>query len=169
MSQLIRSERLRIRQFERADVEDFVNFMTDPESTRFLTFDDAQKSREGATALIEATIESYDSQAPLMAFAVEDEATHEFVGFCGLTPREEGTVEIMYAVMPDARGQGYAVEIASMLAQHAVNQLGYRRAIAPIAPEHEISKAVVVKAGFCDRGLCQIPGFSKMVHLFVFE
>jgi len=169
MNQPIRSERLKIRQFERTDVEDFVSFMTDPDSTRFLTFGVVQKSREGATALLEATIESYDSQTPLMAFAVEDQTTHEFMGFCGLTPWEEGTVEIMYAVMPNARGQGYATEISATLAKHAIHQLGYRRVIAPIAPEHEISKAVAMKAGFCDRGLCQNPGSSKMVHLFVFD
>ena len=78
-------------------------------------------------------------------------------------------MEIMYAVMPKARGQGYASEIAVTLAQHAVRRLGYRRVTAPIAPEHEISKAVAVKAGFKDHGLQEHPGSGGVVHLFVFE
>ncbi len=165
----INSKRLRIRQFEPGDVEDFVSFMTDPESTLFLTFDEAQKSREGATELLLATIDSYASDTPLMAFAVEDYASGKFVGFCGLTPREDGEVEIMYAIMPSLCGNGYAVETASRLAQYAVDQLGYKRVIAPISPKHEASKIVAAKAGFDDHGLRKSPDSSEKVHLYVYE
>ena len=165
----IRSERLLIRRFDQTDAEDFAGFMTDPESTEFLTFDKEQKSHEGAIALLETTIESYDTQNPLLAFAVENQATHEFIGFCGLTPREEDMVEIMYAVMPHARGKGYAVEIAVTLARHAIGRIGYRRVIAPISPAHSISMAVAVKAGFRDHGLGQNPNSGETVRLFVFD
>lgn len=164
----INSERLTIRHFERGDIDAFVSFMTDPASTQFLTFGEDQKSREGATKLLEATIDSYDSSKPMMAFAVEECATNQFVGFCGLTPREEGVVEIMYAVMPSARGKGFAVEIATTLAQHAVKRLGYERVIAPISPQHKVSKVVAAKAGFEDRGISQSSASAEMVHLFVF-
>lgn len=169
MIHFISSEHIRIRRFEQGDVEDFVSFMTDPESTEFLTFGEEQKTREGATKLLEATIASYDSEDPMMAFAVEDQETGEFVGFCGLTPREKGTAEIMYAVIPNERGKGYATEIAATLARHTVGRLGYRRVIAPISFEHQISKAVAVKAGFSDHGTSQNSGSIKTVHLFVFE
>ena len=165
----INSERLRIRRFELNDIEDFAGFMTDPESTKFLTFGEDQKSRKGAEDLLRVTIDSYDSEEPMMAFAVEDCATGNFVGFCGLTPREDCAVEIMYAVMPDARGKGYAVEIAATLARHAVNQLGYKRVIAPISPRHEVSKIVAAKAGFENRGVSQNLDSAEKVHLFVFE
>ena len=169
MNHSITSKQLRIRRFQRDDAEDFVSFMTDPESTRFLTFGEEQKSPEGAKELLEVTIESYDSEAPLMAFAVEHQESRQFVGFCGLTPREDGAVEIMYAVMPNERGKGYATEIAATLAHYAVNQLGYRRVIAPVSPEHKASKAVAVKAGFRDHGIGRNSGSSESVHLFVFE
>lgn len=165
----INSRRLRIRQFELGDVEDFVGFMIDPESTLFLAFGEAQKSREGATELLKATIESYESNTPLMAFAVEDCVSRKFIGFCGLTPRENDEVEIMYAIMPNYRGNGYAVEIASRLAQYAVDQLGYRRVIAPISPKHEVSKTVAAKAGFNDHGITKSLDSAEYVHLFVYE
>ena len=169
MNHSITSKQLRIRRFERDDAEDFVSFMTDPESTRFLTFGEEQKSREGATELLDVTIASYDSEVPLMAFAIEHQESRQFIGFCGLTPREEGTVEIMYAVMPNERGKGYATEIAATLAKYAVNQLGYRQVIAPVSPEHEVSKAVALKAGFRYHGISRNSGSSEVVHLFVFE
>ena len=165
----INSKRLRIRQFELGDVEDFVSFMINPESTVFLAFDEAQKSREGATELLLTTIDSYASDTPLMAFAVEDYISRKFVGFCGLTPRDNGEVEIMYAIMPNFRGNGYAVETASRLAQYAIDRLGYKRVIAPISPKHEVSKAVAVKAGFADHGFRKSQDSSEMLRLFVYE
>ena len=165
----IRSNRLRIRPFEPDDIEDFVGFMTDPESTRFLAFDQAQKNRDGATELLLATIESYATDTPFMAFAVEERADRKFAGFCGLTPREGGDVEILYAILPGFRNQGYAVETASFLAQHAIDQLGYQRVIAPISPEHEASKIVAAKAGFDDDSIRKSPNTSETVHLFVYK
>lgn len=165
----IRSEHLRIRRFEWQDVDVFVDFMTNHESTKYLAFDDEQKSREGAKELIKATIDAYDSDSPMMAFAVEDCISSEFVGFCGLTPRTDDMVEIMYAVIASARGKGYAVEIAATLAQYATNQLGYKYVTAPISREHEISKAVALKAGFKDCGFQRVVGYADTVHLFVFD
>ncbi len=166
---LISLERLRIRHFTDNDLEDFVRFITDVESTKFLAFNEAQKKSEGAEALLKTTIDSYDSDHPLLAFAVESIETKEFVGFCGLTPGENNTIEIMYAVMPNLRGNGYAVEIARELSHYAIDQFGYDRVIAPISIEHEASKAVAKKAGFEDHGVQQAPGASEKVQLFVYQ
>ncbi|MCG8380989.1 MAG: GNAT family N-acetyltransferase [Gammaproteobacteria bacterium] len=165
----INSKRLRIRQFEPDDVEDFVSFMVDPDSTQFLAFEEAQKNRKGATELLFTTIDSYASATPFMAYAIEERTSGKFAGFCGLTPREEGEVEIMYAIMPNFRSKGYAAEAASRLAQYAVDQLGYRRVIAPISPNHVVSKAVAAKAGFDDHGLRKSLQSSEKIHLYVYE
>ncbi len=161
------SARLRIRRFARRDMESFAAFMADPESTRFLAFDDRQKNPRASGELLEATINSYDSDEPMLAFAVDDSKTNEFVGFCGLTPREADEVEIMYAIMPQARGKGYAAELAESLASHAIDELGYQRVVSPISTEHQASKAVAAKAGFEDCGISQDPGSGESVQLFV--
>ncbi len=165
----IDSEHTRIRRFVQGDAENFVSFMTDPASTEFMTFGEAQKSREGAMEILNTTIDSYDSKKPLMAFAVESVESAQFVGFCGLTPDDEGAVEIMYAVMPNERGKGYATEIATTLVRFAIDRLGCQRVIAPISPQHEASKAVCRKAGFVDRGIRPGSGNAELVHLFVYE
>ncbi|MCG8670513.1 MAG: GNAT family N-acetyltransferase [Pseudomonadales bacterium] len=168
MNVSIKSNRLRIRHFEATDIEDFVGFMIDPDSTKFLTFDQAQKSREGAEELLRFTIDSYASESPLMAFAIEDRTSGKLVGFCGLTPREDGDVEIMYATLESFRGNGYAVETASTLAQYAIEELGFSRVIAPISMEHGVSKAVAVKAGFQNSGIYKSPDSSREVNIYVY-
>ena len=165
----IDTTRLRIRRFARGDIEPFVSFMTDRKSTAFLPFSDEQKSREGAKELVEATIASYESAHPMLAFAVEDPVSGQFVGFCGLNPHNEETTEIMYAVMPGARQQGYATEMVVALTRYALDDLGYHRAIAFIAPENRYSKLVATKAGFIDHGLVKHALFSEDVHQFICE
>lgn len=165
----IDTARLRIRRFTRGDIEPFISFMTDCESTAFLPFAQEQKNREGAKQLVESTIESYDSAHPMLAFAVEEQMNGQFVGFCGLNPHDEETIEIMYAVMPSARQQGYATEIATALARYSLDELGYRRAIALIVPANKYSKIVATRVGFKDGGLVRNVNFAEKVHQFILE
>jgi len=140
--QQVDTTRLRIHKVTGADIEPFVSFMTDHESTAFLPFTQEHKSNEGAKKLVETTIESYGCEHPMRAFAVEERVSGQFVGFCGLNSHDKETVEIMYAVMPSARQQGYATEIATVLTRYAFDTLGYRRVIAFITPANEYSKIV---------------------------
>lgn len=149
------TDALRIRRFEPGDVDPFARFMTDPESTRFLTFEEGQKTDVGACLLIEATIVSYSSKTPMLAFAVEESTTERFIGFCGLTPRGENVTELMYAIIPEVRGRGYATQIANLLVDYAFEQLGCDEVIAPISPDHDASIAVAERAGFVNAGLSE--------------
>jgi len=166
---LINTARLRIREFTSGDRESFVQFMLDSESTAFLAFTQEQKSREGAKKLIEATIESYDSEHPMLAFAVEERASGQFVGFCGLNPQDAKTVEVIYAVMPIARHQGYATEMLIAITDYGLNELGYGRAIALILPQNEASKQVAQRAKLKDCGFVNNDKFMEPVHQFVLK
>ena len=149
---LVTTTRVKIRRFMESDAKAFISFMTDADSTRFLEFEDDQKTAAGASAILKATIDSYSAEQPLLAFAVEHLSNGEFVGFCGLTPRNDQDIEIMYAVVPAAVGQGLATEIARALSNYALHQLGFARVTAPIRIDHAASVAVAKKAGFQLRG-----------------
>ena len=111
----IESQRLLLRRFQSADLAPFTRFMTIPEATRYLAFPDEIKTREGAKRLFESTLTSYDSEEPLFALAVEEKASHAFVGCCGVNSLDEQEVEIFYAVIPEFQGQGMATEMAQAL------------------------------------------------------
>lgn len=111
----IDSQRLLLRRFRAADLIPFTRLMTTPEVTRCLSFPDEMKTQKGAEQLLETTLQAYDSSEPLFALAVEEKASHAFVGCCGVNPLEEQTVEIFYAVMPDHWGKGIATEIGQAL------------------------------------------------------
>jgi len=63
-------------------------------------------------------------------------------------PDETGMVEIGYTLLPDARGQGYAIEAVRAALDWAAAVHGVHRFRASIAPDNERSKNLVAKLGF---------------------
>ena len=163
----LKTSRLRIRNFDKKDRNPFVKFMTDQKSTKYLNFDAKQKSESGATRLLDATIASYHSANPMLAFAVEKIDSEEFIGFCGLSAQNKEDVEIMYAVIPEQQRKGYATEITVTLAEYALYELKYKRVLAPISPENIYSRRVAERSGFKDMGLIQHKNYADKVHDYV--
>lgn len=76
--------------------------------------------------------------------------THEVIGHCGLVAKEvEGTVEyeVIYVLARDARGNGYATEIANGIIEYAFHDRDHDRVIAMIHPDNQPSARVAERAG----------------------
>jgi RimJ/RimL family protein N-acetyltransferase len=88
------------------------------------------------------------------------------VGFHA-APDAEGTVEIGYAVRPDQRRQGYALEMTAGLLDWARAQ-GVRRCLGSVSPGNAASKAVLARLGFVRTGdqIDEVDGFEE-VHTLV--
>ena len=89
--------------------------MLDDESTRFLAFEDGQKTEAGARTLFEYVLENYDSPDVLHAYAIADASTDTYIGSCGFAPYDDGVVECYFAINPEHRGSGFAVEATQAL------------------------------------------------------
>ena len=111
----ISTERLTIRRFRPADIEGYLHFMLDDNSTRFLAFETEHKTEVGARALFDYVIANYDSEEVVHAYAIIDDSTGTYVGSCGFAPYEDGIVECYYCVNRDHRGRGIANEATSAL------------------------------------------------------
>jgi [ribosomal protein S5]-alanine N-acetyltransferase len=165
----IESEKITLRRFQQQDLVPFIALMTDRSATRFLAFPQAIKSAEGATKLLETTIAAYNGDRSHFALAVEEKESGKFVGMCGLNPLEEKTVEIFYAVMPEAWGQGFGTEIASRLVRFAIDSLDVKCIKAFIVPSNYRSIHVATKAGFRKTGLVNNPNFAELVAEYIIE
>ena len=71
-------------------------------------------------------------------------------GFLG--PPENGTVEIGYSVIPEARGQGYATEIVEALVRRAFESAAVDRVVAETTATNEASQRVLERNGFAPIG-----------------
>ena len=67
-------------------------------------------------------------------------------------PDESGMVEIGYGLVPDARGQGYAIEAVRAAFDWATRVHGIRRVRASVSPDNERSLNLIRKLGFQQTG-----------------
>lgn len=67
-------------------------------------------------------------------------------------PNEAGMVEVGYALLPDARGRGYAIEAVRAALEWATRVHGIRRFRAAVAPDNERSLNLIGKLGFRQTG-----------------
>jgi RimJ/RimL family protein N-acetyltransferase len=78
-------------------------------------------------------------------------------GYLG-PPSPAGEVEIGYSLLPEARGRGYAVELARFLVDRALAHPGVSRVVAHTDAANAASVAVLERAGFRAAGGGAEPG-----------
>ena len=81
-------------------------------------------------------------------WVVEERATHEFAGECGLRWLEDGSdVELSYGLYPHFRGRGLATEAARAVLDFGVEVLGLERIVALSRGDNTESHRVLEKLG----------------------
>jgi RimJ/RimL family protein N-acetyltransferase len=78
----------------------------------------------------------------------DDELVIGEIGFVG--PPRDGAVTIGYAIIPSARGQGYATEAIAALTGWALAQPGVGEVQAQTLPDNEPSVRALLRAGFAE-------------------
>ncbi len=84
----------------------------------------------------------------------EADAAPDAVGFINFhgAPTDEGVAEIGYALLPEWRGHGYAVEAVRGLLTWAAGDPRVRTLRASVAPDNAPSRRLVDKLGFAQTG-----------------
>ncbi|MEM8536187.1 MAG: GNAT family N-acetyltransferase [Chloroflexota bacterium] len=145
----LETERFVIRRFKPKDLEDFLAFMLDDESTKYLAFEDEQKTAAGARALFDFVCSSYESDNPIHSYVIAEKGSDRYLGSCGFAPYDEGIYECYYSVNTAARGQGVATEATKAMVQLLAEDSEVR---AYCHPENHTSRAVATKVGFVHKG-----------------
>jgi ribosomal-protein-alanine N-acetyltransferase len=100
-------------------------------------------------------------------FAVVERATGVWVGIAGLVRREGlDHVDVGYALLPDARGKGYALEAARGVLDWATEQ-GHAPVVAIVSPGNARSISVLEALGMVASELRRMPGAEHDVMLYV--
>ena len=152
-----------LRRFTLDDLERFVMMLTDERVTDQLSFPKELKTAGGAEALLRATIAAYESDEPMVAFAIA--SPDGFLrGMCGVSTFAPGVVEIFYAVaVPEWRRR-----IGSRAAKALVRALRRRSDVEELVgfvlPDNQASRRILEGLGFEDRGLVERQGFAEPVH-----
>lgn len=101
-----------------------------------------------AARMIQQWRDGWSAQGSIESAGLIVDEKELFVGLVVLIPMSEGVVELVYGVVPPARGRGIAARAAQLVAKWALDQGGFEHVELRIGENHAVSRSVAEKAGF---------------------
>jgi len=135
------------------DAADWLEVSNDEGLNRFSISGYRQKDLQAAQLFIENQKKVF-SETGMGNFAVRSRETQELIGNCLIRfaafddAPETNFVEIGYRLARAHWGRGCATEIAGLLKNYGLQQLGLRQVVGFIVPQNHASRRVLQKAGF---------------------
>ncbi len=143
----LETDRLILRRFRLADMQDVFEYASDPEVTRFVVFE-THKSPADSREFIERVL-SRGLDSGILTFAIELKFTGKVIGNCSIWVSDERSAraEVGYAINPSYRGQGFAPEALQAVVDLGFGTLGLNRISGLAMLDNPASMRVMEKAG----------------------
>lgn len=165
----ISTERLTIRPLTLEDAAFIVTLVNDPDWLRFIG-DKAVHSEDDARRYLAAGPLAMYGLHGFGLCAVERNSDRSTIGMCGLIRRDGlQDVDIGYAFLPDARGQGFALEAAQAVLEHGLSTIGIGRIVAITDPDNAASTRVLERIGMRFERHMHLKDNAKRVALYAIE
>jgi RimJ/RimL family protein N-acetyltransferase len=146
----LETDRLVLRRFTAADVDNLVDLDGDPEVMRFLTGGRPTPRDVIRDDILPAFLQYYDRFAGYGFWAAIEKSTGEFLGWFHFRPHDGASLdepELGYRLRRSAWGKGYATEGSRALIRKGFTELGVRRVVASTMAVNVASRRVMEKAG----------------------
>ena len=143
---ILKTERLRLKRLELADVSALIDLWCDPDVTKHMG---GPRDRTKLENILKEDVKDPFSER-FDLWPVEETQSEKIIGHCGLLDKEvdgKTEIELIYVFSPTVWGRGYATEIGQALKQYAFEEMGIKRLIALIDPENAASEQVAVNIG----------------------
>ena len=150
MDVLLETDRLVLRQFTAADLDNLVELDSDPDVMRYITGGRPTPREQVRDEVLPAFLAYYERFADYGFWAAVDKATGQFLGWFHLRPPEGANPdepELGYRLLRSAWGKGYATEGSRALIRKAFTELGARRVYAETMAVNRGSWRVMEKVG----------------------
>jgi ribosomal-protein-alanine N-acetyltransferase len=142
----LRTDRLVLREFVKADFDAVFAYSSDPKVTRYLFFGprDEESTAEYLEELLASQVEQPRTRFEL---AVEEASSGRLIGACDLSLIEANAVDLGYMLGTPDWGKGYATEISLALLEAAFCELRAERVISTVDVNNGASIRVLEKIG----------------------
>lgn len=152
--------RLSFRPLEAGDAAFVLELLTDADFLRFIG-DRGVRDLETAAGYAEKMRLGVETTGFGMLGVVHQ---GRLVGLAGLIRREWlSHVDVGYALLPSARGKGFAAEAVEACLQTA-REMGLREVLAIVTHANQKSIDVLERAGFVDHGEVTVPGETQPIR-----
>jgi ribosomal-protein-alanine N-acetyltransferase len=162
---IIQTARLVLRELTDADHAALYEMYQDPRMNRFLG--GPPPPRDEYWRKVRETWPAYYARHGFGLWATVRWDDGRLLGRCGLLSQEvdgERHVEVAYALAPEFRGRGYAIEAARASRDHAFRTLDAPHVISLIVPENAASIAVAERNGMTLWKMADFRGFHVRVY-----
>jgi RimJ/RimL family protein N-acetyltransferase len=150
MNVFLETDRLVLRQFTAADLDNLVELDSDPDVMRYITGGRPTPREQVRDKVLPAFLAYYERFAGYGFWAAVEKATGQFLGWFHLRPPEGANPdepELGYRLLRSAWGKGYATEGSRALIRKAFTELGARRVYAETMAVNRGSWRVMEKVG----------------------
>ncbi|MDQ2750162.1 MAG: GNAT family N-acetyltransferase [Pseudonocardiales bacterium] len=149
MDVLLETERLVLRRFTPADIDNLVELDSDPDVMRFLTGGAPTPREQIENELLPRILEEYSVPPGWGRWAAIEKQTGLVVGWFSLDPpkHEAEGLELGYRLRKVAWGNGYATEVSRALIDLAFGQPTVQRVFAETMAVNTASRRVMEKVG----------------------
>ena len=150
MEIFLETERLVLRRFTEADLDNLVDLDGDPDVMRFLTGGTPTPRDVIQNVVLPRFLSYYERFAGYGFWAAIEKQTGEFLGWFHFRPPEGAgpdEVELGYRLRKSAWGKGFGTEGSRALIRKGFTELGVRRVVASTYQDNIGSRRVMEKAG----------------------
>ncbi|WP_217450846.1 GNAT family N-acetyltransferase [Vogesella oryzae] len=162
----IRTPRLLLREFTLEDTAVVLGVLNDADFIRFVADRGVRSHAQAQDYLRHGPLASY-RQHGLGLWCVARLEDGLALGMCGLIRRDGmPDVDLGYALLPHARGCGYAREAAQACLDYGRSALQLPRIVAYIDPANRASATVLEAIGMQYQGLVAFPGVAGDTALY---
>ena len=163
---ILETPRLRIRAFTVEDAPFAYELVNDPDWIRNIG-DRNVRTLEDARGYLERGPIAMQEKHGFSLFAVILKESDVTIGMCGLIRRDVlEDVDIGFAFLPAYRGQGYALESAQAVMEHAWGVLRLERLVAIVAPGNAPSIRLLETLGFTFERWMKLPNDDEDLRLY---
>lgn len=138
----IQTSRLTLKPIDQSDLDALVQLLTDDKVKQFYMLPDFAKREDAMTMAEKIRVLSQDP-ARYVAGIYHGA---QLLGLFNETARENGQIEVGYALLPQFWGQGYATEALTAAIDFFLRE-GFQAVLAAAFSENEASMRVMVKSG----------------------
>ena len=163
---ILQTQRLSLREMEPGDAAFIVEQLTDPSFLANIG-DRGVHDLDSAYAYIDRWRANYVRDGHGL-WLVELRDTGEVVGMAGIVRRDTlPSPDIGYALLPQHRSKGYAVEACAAVRDHAIQALGLPELLAIVSPANAASVKVLERIGLTFRDTVRMG--KEDLQLFALE
>jgi len=162
----LQTARLRVMPLTLDDAPFILELVNDPDWIRFIGDKHVHSIADAEAYLRNGPLAMYTRYA-LGLFKVVRLADGRAVGMCGLIRRDGlDDVDIGFAFLPVARGQGYAQEAAAAVFEHGFGALGLKRIVAITDVDNHASARVLERIGMSFVRTMRLPNETTDLKLY---